>query len=353
MKQHFYYLNTFRLVAAIFILLSHARCELFATYTELNPESQNIFTQIFFVGVQWTTEAMAVFFVLSGFLVGGPMIEQALSSCKEENLLRNFMWKRILRILLPLFFAILFAAAVKSYGHVDYSWSDAFMNLCGLQGLLASDFGGVYWSLAYEIWFYVLIAGIVCLFTTRRFGIGVSCLLLAGSVFVILEPLSTMKLIFGMSLFFMKDLKISRRLLPIFIIGIFVFHFLGLLSADSRAVQTPLNGIISGEFISWGITICIGFLMVMNCQNQPMSKFACWVEDFGSKWCPFTYCLYITHFTVCELFKHLFGQMRNVNVMTIGVYIMTCIFCISFSYMFYYCIEHKLGNTLKGLVIKK
>lgn len=75
-KPHFYYLSAFRLLAAIFVLVSHARCELFSTYTELNTESQNLCTQVFFGGIQWTSEALAVFFVLSGFLVGGPLLEK-------------------------------------------------------------------------------------------------------------------------------------------------------------------------------------------------------------------------------------------------------------------------------------
>ena len=104
MKEHFYYFNTFRLLAALVVLTSHARCEVFATYSSLHTASQSIFTQVFFTSLSFTTVAMSIFFLLSGFLVGGPMMQRAFSLNgreKSETLLSKYLKTRYIRITPP------------------------------------------------------------------------------------------------------------------------------------------------------------------------------------------------------------------------------------------------------------
>ena len=106
MKEHFYYFNAFRLLAALIVLTCHARCEVFATYGSLHATSQSIFTQLFFTSLSFTTVAMSVFFLLSGFLVGGPMMQRVFSLNgreKAEMLLFRYLKTRLIRITPPVF----------------------------------------------------------------------------------------------------------------------------------------------------------------------------------------------------------------------------------------------------------
>lgn len=107
-KRHFYFFNAFRLMAALIVLTSHARCELFATYSMLDTGSQNYFTKGLFAILSFTPLAMSIFFILSGFLVGGPSIEKLwnrLASKKgiyENDVASyNFMINRAIRITPP------------------------------------------------------------------------------------------------------------------------------------------------------------------------------------------------------------------------------------------------------------
>lgn len=107
-KKHYYFFNAFRLMAAIIVLTSHARCELFATYSMLDIESQNVFTKGLFALLSFTPLAMCIFFILSGFLVGGPAIEKFWNrmvnnrDTKDNDIASyNFLINRFIRITPP------------------------------------------------------------------------------------------------------------------------------------------------------------------------------------------------------------------------------------------------------------
>lgn len=355
MKTHYFYLSAFRLAAAFMILLGHARCELFATYSELNVESQNIFTQLFFVGVGWSSEALAIFFVMSGFLVGGPLLQRlhnAICGDKSEQdckaQLKRFTIGRLVRIFVPLFFATFLAAVVKMIGHDSFSWLDALLNVFGLQGVLASDFGGVYWTLAYEIWFYILLSAILMLYCGRKWMLcGTILLLLSSFVIVNLSSCWFFMMLLGIGLYFMKDLDFPRYMMWLSIAGIIIVKILGVLAVESHVFQFALHGKINFSMTYMVLALCFGIIMTMLAKSKPEEKLSIWIENFGNKWCGFTYCLYITHFTVLELFRYLFGKMPDVNLQTFGIYIFMCGFCILFAYLFYWVIEHRLGSYIK------
>lgn len=358
MKTHFYYLSAFRLVAAIFVLICHARCQLFVSYPELNEESHNIFTQLFFGGVGWTSEALAIFFVLSGFLVGGPQLYKLYLETQKDNrvytcrlLAHRFIVGRVTRIIVPLFFAILFAAIVKIVGGIRIDWVDAVLNLLGLQGVLAHDFGEVFWTLAYEIWFYVLVAGIILLFCGKqRIILGILLVLFSFFVFVKLPACWFFMFLIGIGLYFIKNLSFPRLLLWISVSGVFIIKVLSTLSIESHVFRFPLYGLLNGSMLNISLALCLGIIMTMLVNIVPRSPFAKKIERIGNKYCVSTYCLYITHFTVLELFKHIFGQMKDVNALSLVIYILMCLFCLLFGYAFYWFFEHKLGNYLKSIL---
>ena len=75
-KIHFYWLDTMRFVAAFMVLLSHSRNTFFPAFGDLPESQQNIFSMAFTMFCRMGHEAVIVFFVLSGFLVGGRGFER-------------------------------------------------------------------------------------------------------------------------------------------------------------------------------------------------------------------------------------------------------------------------------------
>ncbi len=109
-----------------------------------------------------------MFYILSGFLIGGRTI-QGISNNKVSP--GRFAVNRIFRIGIPLFGAVMLTLCVNLVLNIHNNPIDIIGQFFGLQGILVSDYGGVFWTLPYEIWFYVLIFCIIC-FSVRKHILG-------------------------------------------------------------------------------------------------------------------------------------------------------------------------------------
>ncbi len=61
LKKNYYWLDPLRAISAILVLFVHTRCVVFSTYNSLCPDSQNIFTIIFFLCVALEALVFACF----------------------------------------------------------------------------------------------------------------------------------------------------------------------------------------------------------------------------------------------------------------------------------------------------
>lgn len=244
---------------------------------------------------------------------------------------------------------------VKALTGTEFSFLDAFLNLLGLQGVCASDFGGVYWSIAYEVWFYVLIESILCIGgSVKTRTIGVLLLAICGVIFIKLDVVWFFMLLLGTLLYFVKDkIQISKPMIIVCIATIFISQCIILLGADSHVAKFPLNGIVNLDMLRWIVSISIGLIMVSLCCKEPKGKGFQYIEKLGNKWAPMTYCLYITHFTVLELWKLLFGQIVHIDIMAIMLLVFVCIICFTVGYAFYKCVEEPITGYLKPILYKK
>lgn len=77
---HYHWLDLIRFIAAFLVVAVHVRCEFFNTYSLLDHNSQNYFTQVFFFLNSFGGQAVIIFFVLSGFLVGGKILSESFQS---------------------------------------------------------------------------------------------------------------------------------------------------------------------------------------------------------------------------------------------------------------------------------
>lgn len=150
---------------------------LFPAYEKL--ADPNLFTKLFYLATGYGHQAVMVFFVLSGFLVGGRVVERLRG---ETFVMSDYVIDRVSR-LYPVYFACLIlggaldwagqtwfpgseiynASPDKPVGVIGYDattrlGADAFfINLFMLQGLLGPSFGsnGPLWSIAMEFWYYL------------------------------------------------------------------------------------------------------------------------------------------------------------------------------------------------------
>ena len=122
---------------------------------------------IFYAICRLGHEAVMIFFVISGFLVCGRGLERIHNNSFDLN---SYVVDRAVRIGLPLIAAIVLFFVVCQIIGIEFSWLTALGNLLSLQGIFVDSLVSPFWSLSFEVWFYVLLAGIALVFQEKRLG---------------------------------------------------------------------------------------------------------------------------------------------------------------------------------------
>ncbi len=154
--------------AAFYVLLNHGLTLL--TALEVGPRVGRSLLQWLQVGfillVRDGTEAVLVFFVLSGLVIH-LRLARARAAKSVQFDVRQYAWKRFARIYPPLIGCLVFTAAFDAIGRwinpalykgFDTSLAAFFGNALFLQGPVTNVYGSnsPLWSLAYEGFFYVM-----------------------------------------------------------------------------------------------------------------------------------------------------------------------------------------------------
>jgi peptidoglycan/LPS O-acetylase OafA/YrhL len=150
-------------VAALQVAAAHLRAEVFPSLRSLADPP------VYYQGLAFITgfahQAVVVFFLISGWLVGGSL----LNKLGQPRAVRSYAIDRVTRlwtVLLPMMLAMIAIGALTgavdparaAFGvSSDYSLLTFLGNLFGLQTVLVKNFGGNYalWSLANETWYYI------------------------------------------------------------------------------------------------------------------------------------------------------------------------------------------------------
>lgn len=161
---HSQLISVLRGLAALQVAAAHLRAEMFPSLRNLADPGLAYQGLAFFTG--FAHQAVLVFFLISGWLVGGSLLNkvgqpQALLSYAIDRLSR--LWT----VLIPAFGLMLLFALSTGELHTngldfapnnDFSATVLVGNLLGLQTIVLPQFGGNYalWSLANETWYYLM-----------------------------------------------------------------------------------------------------------------------------------------------------------------------------------------------------
>ncbi len=184
-------LDIVRGLAALAVFLDHIRGGSFVAFANLPAAQQTPIVAVLFALTRLGREAVLIFFVLSGFLVGGQLI----SRVRQRNFdVRRYAIDRMTRIFVPLVPICLFTAAMDSaVFHKPLSLVELVGNMTGLNGVLVVTLpnNAPLWSLAFEVWFYVL-GGAAAYLVSGKGGwrkiAGLVALIVGAGVFNVLGP---------------------------------------------------------------------------------------------------------------------------------------------------------------------
>lgn len=336
-QKRLFWLDWFRFAAAFEVVAFHARGHIWAHYDQLQANSKNWLAWIFFVVTHCGGEAVVLFFVLSGFLVGGKVLQRTFARSFD---LKAYALDRVTRIYVPFLPALLVSGAIGCLllGQ-PISLSDLFGNVAGLQSVCCHAYAGnlPLWTLAYEIWFYVFGGLVATLISGKGMAKGIS---LCGVMFIFalftrLDAALLFCWCLGALGYF---LLLADDVSPVIWSGGLALAVFGL--TFSQYISAHQNGF--GNFLSSGrvadLIFALGLAIVFAfvSKRAPVSKPLARLEQTGGRLAAFSYTLYLTHFPLVSLWTRFRPEKSTaLDLHSLLWFLLECGSCLLFAFILY------------------
>ncbi len=306
-------------LAALFVLTGHVRGLFFIDYKDL-PHPSWLLRMIYAL-TGLGHEAVMVFFVLSGFFIGGSVL-----STLERWSWRSYLVNRLTRLYVVLIPALLLTAAIDQVsmqmpgGHTFFdlpiphftsphgrdSLPIFLGNLFFQQDILVPAFGtdSPLWSLANEFWYYLLFPMIALLFVPR-FSAMRKALLFAGVCGIFFYTSGSIRIGFGIwmlgvALHFIPAPRVGRWLL---LAGgaVSALVFVGALGA-SRAHRIP--DLWADPAVGFSFALWLFFIVKAARTAQPPRAY----QSISKSLSKCSYSVYAVHLPVVYLVRASIGS---------------------------------------------
>lgn len=353
-------LSLLRGVAALEVAAGHLRSEIYPGLRGL--QDPTLAYQLFAFVTGFAHQAVVIFFLISGWLVGGSLLNRlhqprALASYAIDRATR--LWT----VLLPTMVLILLvglAIGAAQPGAIDLSASNDYSalsfagNLFGLQTILVPNFGGNYalWSLTYETWYYVQFP----LLALALFGHGRLRRAACAAAFVLLVVLlpNMISMYFMLWLLGAAFSRIElhcqngmRLVLGMLTMGLFSYYRL-----------TGSNNALVPESFVQDMICSVPLLLLLSSLHQPVDPSAprfLRINGLATFFSDFSFTLYVTHLPLIFLIIHIGrttigrDQLDPHAAADYAVYGAILLALIAFAYVFYLAFERNTFRIRRAL----
>ena len=339
-------------VCALIVFLGHLRNAVLPPFNNLN--SPGYLTKIYYFISGFGHECVLIFFVLSGYLVGGHIIR-----CGESFSWGPYIIKRLCRlwcVLIPALIATYIIDACIGFNDIKI-YNNTFINsfpaednysrsvttfICNaffLQNIISVNFGsnGPLWSLSYEFWYYILFPLIfLCINETKRYKKMLYILLLCLIIWFVV-PIEMLALfpiwLFGVAAYFTRSFYDVSK-----------YWSLGLVTFFSVLILIRFK-LISGLFSSYLLGLSILALMVTCVKPCDFLINYFKIDKVVTFLSNFSYTLYLFHMPLILCVVHFCdGNTFSINALGVFVYSISSLFILLICVALYYCFEY---NTLR------
>lgn len=362
--QHSLVISALRSLAALQVLATHLRGEFYPSLRTVSEPA--LWYQVLAFLTGFGHLAVVLFFLLSGWLVGGSV----LNKLGQPRLLAAYAIDRVTRlwiVLIPGFILTIALAAVTgqvnpqqvSYASGnEYSVTAFLGNLFGLQGMAVPRFGGNYslWSLANEIWYYALFPLLLLPFVGKSRVTRIGGPLLAACI--------ATQLLFDITLYFLiwllgvafsrVQLELSRAVRCLLIV---VLLALAAYLRLSGSIGTLIAATFPEDLVFSLLFLCLlSSLQFRADHKRPGNRFARLVGLLA----PFSFTLYVIHYPLLYLIKHLgpafgIGQLSTTDPGSVLVYCALFAGIVAFAWLFHLPFEaqtNRVRSFVKRLVLE-
>lgn len=361
--QHSVLISALRSIAALQVVAAHLRGELFPSLKTVADPSLWYQGLAFFTG--FSHIAVVIFFLLSGWLVGGSL----LNKLGEPNCMMSYAIDRLTRmwiVLVPAFVLTLAIGTITQTvdpGRIsyapdnEYSWSTFWGNLFGLQGMAVPRFGGNFslWSLSNEMWYYALFPLLLLPVIGQR-GITKVAGLAACAVigYLLLFDLMLYFLIWLLGVLFSRiriELGRAARLLLIIVILGLAVHF---------RLSGSIGTLVAATFAE-DLLFSVLFLCLLSSLQFPAdrARIGNRLAKLAGLLAPFSFTLYVIHYPLIYLAEFLHDPIGTQTLSTsdpasLLVYGALFVAIVVFAYLFHLPFEahtYRLRRFVKRMVL--
>ncbi|MGZ8289087.1 MAG: acyltransferase family protein [Telluria sp.] len=316
--HHSVAISVLRGLAALQVAAAHVRAQFYPGLSTMADPGLGYQVLAFFTG--FAHQSVVIFFVLSGWLVGGSLMNRV----GQPGAIASYAVDRITRlwiVLVPAFAASLLIGAmigevspvlpdIASTG--EYSLLVFVGNMFGLQDLAVPRYGGNFalWSLTYESWYYVLFPCTVLMFAGATHGQKAGA---AAALAFVAWQLNTAILLYF--LLWLMGAGFSR--IHIRIGGatkwLFVAGF-GLVAVWFR-IKGSNNILLEDSFVQ-DLLYSLLFLTLLCSLQTPVSrdsKMILAVDRVGRFFAEFSFSLYVIHVPLIFLLRHIHARLLGTD----------------------------------------
>lgn len=361
------FIDLVRGLAAFAVAAGHLRQFIFVDFGEINRPS--FLAKLFYFATSLGHQAVMVFFVLSGFLVGRHVYERFESGRWTWT---DYAIKRLTRlwiVLLPAlaltalwdnigihflhapFYAGVFNWRFHSGPTTDFAfgWESLLANIFFLQTIASPAFGsnGPLWSLANEFWYYLIFP--LGFLATRASEPPLKRVVFATVAFFLCVALPLHIVIYGLIWlmgFFVAlvDIKSAFRLSP-------MTRKIALAATFVLFVGALFYGRAHGEVnFSVDFACALIFCVILYLINQIRLREG-FLTRTATVFSEFSYTLYLTHFPfialiVAFLYK---GERMQPGLEASLVYVALLLLTIAYAYVIYLCFESRTTAAQRAI----
>ena len=337
-------LDGLRALAALSVFLGHARAFFFVPWQELPNSEKNIPTTIFYLISRSTSEAVLVFFVLSGFFVGGQIFNRFETS--RWNV-REYIIDRATRMYLPLIPSLIYSCIIgyAVLGKIEDPLSP-LSSLFLLNDVIwpTTSFDPPLWTITYEMWFYILLPSMIYLYIGRPRLIVLSLVILGISVFVRLHAAFLLFWLLGSIIYKSKN-KLSSRMVAGVGFSILITSYIYFETHRGEGKILARDQLIYCQsFICAGFSLMIPYLSSSEVNN----KLRIMARPF-SRLADYSYTLYLFHYPTLCLMSFFVRPSPNFEALAILRYIGGLGICFAMCVFWWHIFERQTGHVRRIL----
>jgi peptidoglycan/LPS O-acetylase OafA/YrhL len=355
---HSMLISLLRGLAALVVAAAHLRAQVYPGFGEVTKPP------LLFEGIAFSAGfaylAVIVFFVLSGWLVGGSF----LNKLDSGRAFQNYTVDRVSRlwvVLVPTFLVVLLAGAamgILDAVHVSfatsepYSVSAFFGNMIGLQTIMVPPFGGNFplWSLANETWYYVLFPLLVLAFRGRAIATRAAAVLAIAAIVQLVH--GAILLYFSIWLLGAAFSRIKIEAGPLWRWALFLL-FVGSSSYIRMKGKTDITPEGYPQYLMFSL-IFVLFLSSMQFRREREAKLD-WLDRTGRFFANFSFTLYVLHVPMIVVMGHVLlsmfgiGQLSPYTSSHYLIYVGMYLVLVSGAYLFYLPFESNTPRVRQWL----